>query len=107
MNRKNPPPNPPVDQEMFLCEFDAWSKEWAMGLARQLGYQELTTDQWKIVAELREQYAQHGTIPNQHNVCKASGLEHFCLDKLFHNNGKDAWKIAGLPNPGEEVKAYL
>lgn len=107
----NPKPQrrdpPPVDSEMFLQDFNAWSKEWAIQLARELGYAQLTADQWKIIYSLRDQYEQHGTIPNPHNVCKVSGLEHFCLDKFFHNDGKQAWKIAGLPNPGEEVKAYL
>ena len=103
----NRPADPPVDQEMFLCDFNTWTKEWAIQLASKLGFDQLSPDQWKVIFALREQYQQHHAIPNQHDVCKAAGQEHFCLDKLFHLNGKDAWKIAGLPDPGEEVKAYL
>jgi tRNA 2-thiouridine synthesizing protein E len=107
MNSEKQPSHQEVDQEKFLRDFNKWSKDWATQLARELGYDELNSDQWKIIYTLRDQYQQHRTIPNQHIVCKISGLEHFCLDRLFRNDGIQAWKIAGLPNPGEEVKAYL
>jgi tRNA 2-thiouridine synthesizing protein E len=107
MNSENKHYLPEKDQENFLIDFNAWNKDWAEQLAKELGYGELSADQWTIIHTLRDQYSEHGTIPNQHNVCKISGLEHFCLDKHFHNDGKQAWQIAGLPNPGEEIKAYL
>ncbi len=107
MYSETPPATPEVDQEMFLRDFNAWSKPWATQLARQLGYEGLSPDQWKIIHALRDHYRRHGAIPNPHSICKTCGLEHFCLDKYFNNDGKQAWKIAGLPNPGEEVKVYL
>jgi tRNA 2-thiouridine synthesizing protein E len=107
INTEKQSAHPEVDQEQFLCDFKAWSKDWAVQLARELGYADLSAYQWKIIYTLRNQYKLHETIPNQHSVCKIAGLDHFCLDKFFHNSGKEAWKIAGLPNPGEEIKAYL
>jgi TusE/DsrC/DsvC family sulfur relay protein len=107
MNAKKQRHNPERDQDNFLIDFNAWNKDWAEQLANELGYSKLSANQWKIIHTLRDQYREHETIPNQHNVCKISGLEHFCLDKHFHNDGKQAWQIAGLPNPGEEIKAYL
>ncbi|MGD8568271.1 MAG: TusE/DsrC/DsvC family sulfur relay protein [Gammaproteobacteria bacterium] len=96
-----------VDREMFLQDFNLWNDEWADQLAHAIGYAELSEDQWKIIRALREYYAQHRSVPTMHIICKMAGLDHMCLDKLFHNKGADAWKIAGLPNPGEEIKAYL
>lgn len=96
-----------IDQEGFVKSFALWDKEKAQLLAKQAGYDSLSADQWKIIYALRGEYQLHQTIPNLHNVCKKAGFEHFCLEKLFHNHGLDAWIIAGLPYPGEEVKSYL
>lgn len=35
-----------------------------------------------------------------------NGLDADCLHQLFRSP-RQAWRIAGLPNPGEEAKAYL
>lgn len=107
MNDNNQYPDPGVDNEMFLQDFNLWSEQWAAQLAREIGYEDLSGDQWKIIHGLRAHYAQHHHVPDMYSVCKMAGLDHFCLEKLFHNQGADAWKIAGLPNPGEEIKAYL
>ena len=96
-----------IDQEMFLQDFDLWSEQWAVQLAGIIGYEELSGDQWKVIHSLREHYTQHHNVPNMHRICKMAGLDHLCVERLFHNQGTDAWKIAGLPNPGEEIKAYL
>jgi TusE/DsrC/DsvC family sulfur relay protein len=107
MKLKRPTSDILVDHDGFVKSFALWSREQAQQIANQSGYDELTEDQWKVIFALRGEYQLHRTIPNLHNVCKKAGLEHFCLEKLFHNHGLDAWKIAGLPNPGEEIKAYL
>lgn len=107
MNSKTSNSDTTMDQEGFAKSFALWNKEKARQLAKQAGYNSLSEDQWKVIFALRGEYQLHRTIPNLHNVCKKAGLEHFCVEKLFHNHGMDAWKIAGLPDPGEEVKAYL
>jgi len=99
--------NEHIDQEGFIKSFALWNKNKAMQLAKQMGYDQMSEDQWKIIYALRGEFQLHRTIPNLHNVCKKAGLEHFCLEKFFNNHGLDAWIIAGLPYPGEEVKAYL
>jgi hypothetical protein len=30
-----------------------------------------------------------------------------CIDMVFDQHGIEAWRIAGLPDPGEEIKAYI
>jgi tRNA 2-thiouridine synthesizing protein E len=107
MSTNNHAHSPIVDPEGFLLDFSVWNRNWVIKTALELGYADLSADQWKIIYALRDYYNQHKNIPNQHQVCKISGLEHFCLDKHFRNDGKQAWKLAGLPNPGEEIKAYL
>jgi hypothetical protein len=39
-------------------------------------------------------------------VCHELGLDDGCVSKLFGNPEK-AWKVAGLPDYGEEFEAYV
>jgi tRNA 2-thiouridine synthesizing protein E len=41
------------------------------------------------------------------HVCGVTHLEKHCVTDLFGNGSKEAWRVAGLPNPGEEAKAYM
>lgn len=100
-------PNQNLDPENYLLDYTDWNKDWATGMARSLGFGELSNTQWKLILTLREYYNLHKTVPNKHYVCKVTGLNPFCLDRYFSNDGKQAWKLAGLPDPGEEIKSYL
>ena len=33
-------------------------------------------------------------------------MDKHCVDKLFHSQ-REAWRVAGLPDPGEEARAYM
>jgi tRNA 2-thiouridine synthesizing protein E len=39
-------------------------------------------------------------------VCRAAGLDPSQAHRLF-SSCRSLWRIAGLPNPGEEAKAYM
>jgi tRNA 2-thiouridine synthesizing protein E len=39
-------------------------------------------------------------------ICAEAGLEQHCVSDLL-DNPQLAWRIAGLPNPGEEALAYM
>jgi tRNA 2-thiouridine synthesizing protein E len=39
-------------------------------------------------------------------ICREAGLSEHCVSELFIDP-RLAWRIAGLPNPGEEAKVYL
>jgi tRNA 2-thiouridine synthesizing protein E len=39
-------------------------------------------------------------------VCHRLGKEKFWVHDLFQSC-LNAWRVAGLPNPGEEAKSYL
>jgi hypothetical protein len=56
------------------------------------------------------QAAQHVAIhaggAAQANVCRELDLTEDCVHRLF-GGPVEAWKIAGLPDPGEEARAYM
>jgi hypothetical protein len=39
-------------------------------------------------------------------VCRAAGLDRHKAHKLF-SGCRSLWRVAGLPNPGEEAKSYM
>ena len=107
MNILEQTPKISMDKEDYLLDYRVWNKAWATSMARNLGFGELNKNQWKLIYALRAHYNSHKTVPNKHYVCKVTGLAHFCLETHFANDGIQAWKIAGLPDPGEEIKAYF
>jgi protease I len=101
-------PDVQVDEEGFLVNPDDWDEDLARWLARREGIEELSEPRWKVIRALRELYLQEAGVPDFRRVCEAAQQDDvYCMERLFDNNGSKAWRIAGLPNPGEEIKAYL
>lgn len=98
---------PMFDEEGFLVDASLWSESLAAAIARQDGLSELTADHWQVIRSLREHYERFGVAPPafQH-ICIASHLGKHCMEDLFHGP-REAWRVAGLPQPGEETKAYI
>lgn len=96
-----------LDEDGFLKSPDNWSETLALFLARNDGVRELSERHWAIIFSLRDYFYRYGTPPASLNVCHVNRLEGGCLTDLFNNGYKEAWRIAGLPNPGEEAKAYM
>lgn len=102
------PPNVRLDEEGFLENFADWDEHLAQWLARQEGLDELDEARWKVIYALRDHYRRHHNVPELRRLCRMAQQDDvYCLDRLFNNHGSKAWRIAGLPNPGEEVKTYL
>jgi len=95
------------DEDGFLTDPDLWTHPLAETLARDHGFDGLSPDQWRVVHWLRRHYYEVGAPPSAHQVCHEIRLPHNCIDSLFHRDLRAAWRIAGLPNPGEEAKAYM
>lgn len=95
-----------IDENGLLVQPELWDKEVAIFLARRLNIHPLTADHWKIIEALRKHYHRFGTAPTMHNICHANHQSRDWVHKLFHNCF-NAWRVAGLPDPGEEAKAYL
>lgn len=94
------------DEDGFLIDTESWDEELAYVIAKLEGVLPLTDCHWKVLHHLRERYYQCGALPPLRLMCRATQLSREDI-KLMFGNYRSIWRIAGLPNPGEEVKAYF
>lgn len=99
MNKEN------FDEDGFLINPGNWSEELAQSIATGEGLGKLNDEQWAIIRFLRQNYL-NGGLPAVSHVCHVNRLDNDCIPDLFLSV-KSAWRIAGLPNPGEEGKTYM
>lgn len=97
---------PEFDEYGLLVNPDDWSENTAILIANLNGIEKLTADHWKIIHALREHYSKFGVAPTMHNICYSYGHKSNWAHNLF-NTCLNAWRVAGLPDPGEEAKSYL
>jgi TusE/DsrC/DsvC family sulfur relay protein len=89
-----------VDEDGFMQEPDAWSKDVAAALATTEGVDALSEDHWKVVEYLRNYYTQFGVAPMIRKLCKETGYDLKRIYALFPSGpAKGACKVAGLPKP--------
>ncbi len=94
------------DADGFLRSADAWSPDLASEIAAREGIGPLSADHMQVIEALRAHYMAKRTLPVMRQICAETGLEKHCVSDLLADPRR-AWRIAGLPNPGEEAKAYL
>jgi TusE/DsrC/DsvC family sulfur relay protein len=94
------------DEDGLIRDFASWTEPLAQALARDAGIGHLGAAHWKIIHAMREHYAKLGATPAMHRVCHDAGIERRQVNELF-GYCLVAWRVAGLPNPGEEAKSYL
>lgn len=94
------------DSDGFLLDPAMWSEGLAERVAQNDGFGALNDVQRQVLLALRREYLKHGTVPSLHHVCHLAGQAPDCLHHLFPSP-REAWRLAGLPNPGEEAKSYL
>ena len=94
------------DDDGLLKDPAQWSEAAAVEIAHREGIGRLTAEHWEVIRSLREHYARFGVAPAMIQVCRAHGKGGNWVHDLFHSC-LNAWRVAGLPNPGEEAKAYL
>lgn len=94
------------DEEDFLYNYKVWDSAVAIHLA-QLHNIALDEQRWTIIYALRNHYLSYGTVPLQRHICHINKMNNNCIDMVFDQHGIEAWRIAGLPDPGEEIKAYI
>jgi TusE/DsrC/DsvC family sulfur relay protein len=98
--------NTEYDQDGFLADPSTWDEQLARSIAAEEGISELGAEQWAIIRFLREHYVAGG-LPAVSHVCHVNKFDDdLCMTELFPSV-RSAWRIAGLPNPGEEAKAYM
>ena len=95
-----------LDADGFLAETDGWDRRTATRFAEARGIRELTQAHWAILCYLRSHYLTQGTLPWEAHVCRELGMHKGCIHSLF-GGPLTAWQVAGLPDPGEEARAYL
>lgn len=94
------------DQDGFLMDPAMWSESLADRIAQDDGFGKLNELQLSLLRALRHEFAKHGSVPSLHHVCHLIGQAPDCMQHLFPGP-REAWRLAGLPNPGEEAKTYL
>lgn len=94
------------DDDGLLRDFASWSESLAEQLAHEEGLAALTETHWKVIRAMRANFAKSGTTPTMHRVCREAGVERREVNDLF-GYCLVAWRVAGLPNPGEEARSYL
>jgi TusE/DsrC/DsvC family sulfur relay protein len=95
-----------LDEDGMLIDPAAWNKSVARAMARELGIGELNEDHWQIIAALRDHYAQNHVATAITTILRSHGKDWEWIHDLFQTS-LNAWRVAGLPNPGEEAKSYL
>ncbi|HUX63965.1 TusE/DsrC/DsvC family sulfur relay protein [Sulfuricella sp.] len=93
------------DKDGFLTSPESWNEDMARRIATENGVGELGDEHWEIIRFLRKHYLEGG-LPAVSHVCRVHHFDHYCIPDLFQSM-KVAWRIAGLPNPGEEANAYM
>ncbi len=91
-----------LDDDGYLLHSEDWNETVARALARREGIGELTKDMMDILIFMRQYYGEHKFFPILRYVCKNLDQPRECVTEKFIEP-VIAWKIAGLPNPGEEV----
>jgi|WetSurSiteA1Bulk_404760.scaffolds.fasta_scaffold202421_1 TusE/DsrC/DsvC family sulfur relay protein len=94
------------DEDGFLTDAHRWTKQTARMIAESDGVGPLGPDHWAIIFYLREHHLTYGSLPPMSQVCRTHHLDRNAVQRLF-GGCRQAWRIAGLPNPGEEAKAYM
>ena len=94
-----------VDEEGYLIDASEWTREYTQLRAQEKGI-DLTEEHWLLIDIIRDKYLRLGSLPPMRSVCKAVGIQKLEIINQF-GSCIALWKMAGLPNPGEEAKAYM
>jgi tRNA 2-thiouridine synthesizing protein E len=95
-----------LDAQGFLKDPQLWNRDLALGMAAELHLGELGEDHWRVIDRLRADYLDSGQLPVQPTLCRELDLGTDCISALF-GGPLEAWRLAGLPNPGEEARVYM
>ena len=97
---------PKFDESGLLIDSAMWNEAVAQLIAVDNGIASLTEDHWRIIRALRAHCAKYGVPPAMSLLCRKQGMDLNCVQKLFCTC-LNAWRVAGLTDPGEEAKSYL
>lgn len=96
-----------IDKNGYLKSINAWNESVAAAIAKKEGIKTLTDEHLEVVKFLRNYYIRFNSFPLLRMVCTNLHKPATCMSKPFKMDPLKAWKIAGLPEPGEEAIVYL
>lgn len=94
------------DPDGFLIDPSIWNEKLANRIAQTDGIGPLSNTQLGLLQTLRDAFSRHNSVTALSHVCHLIGQDADCMQHLFPTP-REAWRLAGLPNPGEEAKTYL
>ncbi|MDH5361230.1 MAG: TusE/DsrC/DsvC family sulfur relay protein [Gammaproteobacteria bacterium] len=94
------------DADGFLFHPENWNHQTARTIAAQNGLQEMTSAHLKMLHYIRDYYFELGGFVSPHRICSELEVDKQIMKRYFVSC-LNAWRVAGLPNPGEEAKAYM
>jgi dissimilatory sulfite reductase related protein len=94
------------DEDGFLADSECWTPSLGEAIARLEGHSDLSVKHWEVIHLVRKRYFSIGALPVMRLVCRAAGLDRHKAHQMF-SSCRSLWRIAGLPNPGEEAKSYM
>ncbi|MEA3641911.1 MAG: TusE/DsrC/DsvC family sulfur relay protein [Lamprobacter sp.] len=95
-----------LDEYGFFKDPSFWNRDLALRLAAEMDLGELSEAHWRLIDRVRADYLDSGMLPVQPTLCHDLGLDPDCILTLF-GGPIDVWRLAGLPNPGEEARTYM
>ena len=94
------------DEDGFLIDPSQWNKQAAKMIAAMDDIGPLGPDHWSVIYYLREHHLTYGSLPPMAQVCRTAHLGKYAVHWLF-GGCRAAWRVAGLPNPGDEALTYM
>ena len=89
-----------LDENGFMADHNAWTKEIAEALAKEQDIDELTDRHYIVIDFMRKEFEENGTGPSIRKLNKQSGVGTKELYQLFPGGpAKKAAFIAGIPKP--------
>lgn len=96
---------PKFDEDGLIIDPSCWSEEIAEITADRLHIQ-LGAEHWVAIYALRNYFTRFGVAPPISSICRNNGKDKHWIHRLF-GSCLNAWRVAGLADPGEEAKSYL
>ena len=95
-----------IDNEGFLVNAAEWNEFVATAIAKKEGKKELTPDMLEILYCMRDYYKTNKVFPSLTLIAKSMKKSRSHVLRLFGSHAT-AWKIAGLPQPTDELSFLL
>lgn len=96
---------PEFDEDGLIIDPSRWNEEVAEATADKLNIQ-LGAEHWVAIYALRNYFKHFGVAPPISSICRDNARDKRWIHNLF-GSCLNAWRVAGLADPGEEAKSYM